>query len=328
MREENMRIGRTWCIAAIVLIASTMGALSQSRPTRPITVISAFSAGNAADVIGRLVLDQASKEIGQPFVIENRPGGGGIVGVSAAARAEPDGHTILLHASTFSSQVVMHKNLPYDPLTDFTPIIPFGTQPLVLVAGTSKGYKTAADLIAAAKAKPGSLNFASAGVGSTSHMAGLRFIRAAGIDVQHIPFRGPTEAFTEVISGRVDFFFLPLSPALSLVKQEKIAALAVGSAKRARALPGVPTTAEIGMPSVVYQFWTGLFAPAKTPSAAVKKIHAATKTALNVPSISDRLLQMGVEPLPMSAEEFAKFFRDDVTATVKLAKEAGIGPAN
>lgn len=323
-----MRIGRAWYIAAIVLIASATGALPQSWPTRPITVISAFSAGNAADVIGRLVLDHASKEIGQPFVIENRPGGGGTIGVAAAARAEPDGYTILLHASTFSSQVVMHKNLPYDPLTDFAPIVPFGIQPLVLVVGTSKGFTTAAELVAAAKAKPGSMNFASAGIGSTSHMAGLRFIRAAGIDVQHIPFRGPTEAFTEVMSGRVDFFFLPLAPALSLVKQNKIVALAVGSANRAPALPHVPTTAEIGLPNAAYQFWTGLFAPARTPPSVVKRLHAATEAALNNPSISSRLAQMGVEPLRMSPEEFSKFFHDDVSATVKLAKEAGIGPAN
>lgn len=316
------------CCTAILLAANASPASSQSWPSRPITVISAFSAGNAADVIGRLVLDQASKQIGQPFVIENRPGGGGTIGVTAAARAEPDGYTILLHASTFSAQVVMHKNLPYDPLKDFAPIIPLGIQPLVLVTGTSKGFKTMADLIAAAKANPGSMNFASAGIGSTSHMAGLRFLHAAGINVQHIPFRGPTEAFTEVMSGRVDFFFLPLAPALSLVKQGKIVALAVGSDKRAPTLPDIPTTTELGLPTATYRFWTGLFAPAKTSPTIIDKLHAAINRALNVPTVSSRLAQMGVDPLAMSADQFAKYFREDVTGTVRLAKEAGIGPVN
>ncbi len=175
-----MHMTRASCAAIIVLLAGTATSLSQTWPSRPISVVSVFSAGNATDTVARIVLEQVSKDIGQPFVLENRPGGGGTVGVAAVAKAEPDGYTMLLHASTFSSQIVMHKNLPYDSLNDFTPIVPFGIQPLVLVVGTSKGFKTAADLITAAKAAPGSLNFASAGVGATSHLAGLRFIRAAG----------------------------------------------------------------------------------------------------------------------------------------------------
>ncbi|MGD9925685.1 MAG: Bug family tripartite tricarboxylate transporter substrate binding protein [Pseudorhodoplanes sp.] len=323
-----MHMTRASCAAIIVLLASTAASLSQSWPSRPISVVSVFSAGNATDTVARIVLDQVSKDIGQPFVIENRPGGGGTVGVAAVAKAEPDGYTMLLHASTFSSQVVMHKNLSYDSLNDFTPIVPFGIQPLVLVVGTSKGFRTAGDLIAAAKAAPGSLNFASAGVGATSHLAGLRFIRAAKIDVQHIPFRGPSEAFTEVMAGRIDFFFLPLAPAIGLVKEGKIVALAVSSTKRAPTLPDIPTVVEIGYPGAAYQFWAGLFAPAKTSRAIIDKLHAATMRALTLPAVNSRLSQMGVEPLTMSVEQFGEFFREDMTATVRLAKEAGIGPAN
>lgn len=323
-----MRAIRASFCMGLLLLGATSGVVAQTWPSRPIVVISAFSAGNAADVIGRVVLDQASRQIGQPFVIENRPGGGGTVGVNAAAKAEPDGYTVLLHSSTFSAQVILHKNLPYDPLTDFVPVVPLGIQPLVLVTGSSKPFKSAADLIAAAKANPGSLNYASAGIGATSHMAALGFLHAAGIKAQHIPFRGPTEAFTEVVSGRVDFFFLPLAPALHLVKDGKVRALVVGSAKRAPALPDVPTTAEIGLPGAAYHFWTALFVPAKTPSAIIDKLHAATAEALKVPVVQERLSQLGVEPLLMGPEQFAKYFRDDVTATVKLAKEAGIGPAN
>ncbi|MGE3991522.1 Bug family tripartite tricarboxylate transporter substrate binding protein [Pseudorhodoplanes sp.] len=323
-----MRSTRVLYVAITILLANGAGALAQSWPSRPISVVSVFSAGNATDTVARVVLDSVARELGQAFVIENRPGGGGTIGVAAVAKAEPDGHTILLHASTFSSQVVMHKTLPYDPVNDFTPVVLFGSQPLVLVVGTSKGFKTAADLVAAAKAAPSSLNFASAGVGATSHLAALRFIRAAGIDVQHIPFRGPTEAFTEVMAGRVDFFFLPMAPAINLVKQGKIVALAVSSVKRAPALPDIPTTSEIGYPDAAFQFWAGLFLPAKTPRTIADKLHAATMRALRLPAVSSRLSEMGVEPLPMSVDQFGTYFRDDLAATVKLAKEAGIGPAN
>ena len=310
--------------AALVAIISP--AAAQEWPTRAITAISPFSAGNANDIVGRVVLDPVSKQLGQPIVVENRPGGGGSIGANAVAKSAPDGYTILLHSSSFSAEVVLHKTLPYDPLGDFTAVIPFGAQPSVLVAAPSKGFKTVADIVAAAKANPGSLNFASAGVGSASHMAAERFRVSAGFTAQHIPFRGPAEAFAEVMAGRIDFYFLPIAPALPVVADGKLMALAVSTPERAPALPNVPTTAEAGFPGASYLFWGGLFVPKKTPNSIVVRLHDEAKKALDLPSVQERLSKVGVQPLPMTSEQFDKFFRDDVAVTVKLAKEVGIKP--
>jgi tripartite-type tricarboxylate transporter receptor subunit TctC len=192
-------------VTGAVALVSAVGALAADWPTRPIQVISPFSAGSANEIVGRIALDQVSRQIGQPFVIENRPGGGGTIGAAMVAKADPDGYTLLLHSASLSSQVVLHKTLPYDPIHDFAPIILFGIQPSVLVAAPAKGFKTVADLVAAAKARPGALNFASAGIGSASHMAAERLRLAAGINVQHVPFRGPVEAFTEVMRDASTF---------------------------------------------------------------------------------------------------------------------------
>jgi tripartite-type tricarboxylate transporter receptor subunit TctC len=314
--------------AIAALIATTSAALPQAWPTRTIQVISPFTAGNANDTVARIVLEQVSRQIGQTIVIENRPGGGGTIGVGAVAKADPDGHMILMHSSSFSASMVLHKSLPYDTLKDFTPVVMFGVQPSVLVTAPSKGYTTLAELVAAAKAKPGVLNYASAGIGSASHMAAERLRLAAGISAQHIPFRGPVEAFTEVVAGRIDYYFLPIAPALPLIGEGKLAALAVSTPTRAPSLPNVPTTAEAGYPDASYLFWGGLFVPVKTPRSTVTRLHEETRKALDVPSVQERLAKLGVQPMPMSQEQFDKFFRDDVASTVKLAKDIGLAPTN
>jgi tripartite-type tricarboxylate transporter receptor subunit TctC len=301
---------------------------AQSWPSRPITVISPFTAGNANDIVGRIVLDQVTKQIGQNFVLENRPGGGTIIGVNAAAKAAPDGYTLLLHSSSFSSAHVLHRKRPYDTLADFQPVVMLGVQPTVLVTSPAKPYRTVADLVAAAKAKPGELNFASAGIGAASHLAAEQFRHAADFQAQHVPFRGPTEAFTEVMAGRIDFYFLPLAPALSLVQSGKMRALAIGADKRIEALPDVPTMAEAGLPQATYHFWGGLFLPVKTPRPIVDKLHDEAAKALALDAVKEKLLQVGVQTMPMTIEEFDKYFRDDVAATVKLAAEAGIKPVD
>ena len=319
---------RPFCGAVAVLLAGASTAAAEAWPTRPIQVISPFTAGNANDIIGRVVLDQVSKRLGQPFIIETRPGGGGTIGAAAAAKADPDGYTFLLHSSSLSSQVVLHRNLPYDPIRDFAAVAMFGIQPSVLVVAPSKGFKTVADLVAAAKARPGALNFASAGIGAASHMAAERLRLAAGIDVQHIPFRGPVEAFTEVMAGRIDFYFLPIAPALPVISQGQVVALAVSTPQRAAALPNVPTTAEAGYPDAKYVFWGGLSAPVKTPRPIIEKLHAEVQKVLELPEIQERLAKLGVQPQPMSVDEFDAFFREDVTATIKLGKDAHIEPTN
>ena len=188
------------------------------------------------------MLEQVGRQVGQAIIIDNRGGAGGTIGVGQAARATPDGYTILFHSASFSSAYVTHKTLPYDTFKDFIAVAPVGISPSVLVVSPSNGYKTAADLIAAAKAKPGAMNFASAGIGAASHLAAEKFNVAAGIKSQHVPFKGPVEALTEVMAGRIDYYFLPIAPALALIKDGKVTALAVSSDKRAPSLPDVPTT--------------------------------------------------------------------------------------
>jgi tripartite-type tricarboxylate transporter receptor subunit TctC len=252
---------RLWPLTAAMLLAVPAAASAQAWPERTIQAIVPFAAGAANDIVGRIVLEQVSKQVGQPIVVENRPGAGGTLGVSAVGKAAPNGYSILVHSSSFSSAYSLYKSLPYDTLNDFTAVVALGKTPTVLVTSPSKGFKSAADLIAAAKAKPGAMNFASAGIGSVSHLSAERFRLAAGIDAQHIPFRGPNEAFTEVMAGRIDFYFLPLAPALPLVKEGQLIALAVSSDTRTPSLPDVPTTIELGLKDSTYLFWTGISYP-------------------------------------------------------------------
>jgi tripartite-type tricarboxylate transporter receptor subunit TctC len=311
--------------AALTGATATMTAVrAEDWPSRPMLTISPFAAGAANDIVARIVLDQAGRDIGQPFVLENRPGGGGIVGVASVVRADPDGYTLLLSSASMSSAAILHKSLPYDALRDLAPIAMFGVQPSVLVAAPAKGFKTVADLVAAAKARPGELNFASAGIGSASHIAGERFRLAAGLNVQHVPYRGPVEALADVMTGRIDFYFLPIAPALAQINQGKVVALAVSTPKRAPALPDVPTVAEAGYPDASYLFWGGISAPAKTPRAIVDKLHDAVQKALDMPAVQDKLQKLGVQPMPMTPAEFGKFFADDVAAMIELGKAANI----
>jgi tripartite-type tricarboxylate transporter receptor subunit TctC len=316
--------------AALLIAGFILGPLTalpasaQTYPSRNITAIIPFAAGNANDVTARIVFEQLQKQLGQPIVIESKPGAGGTIGVGQAAKATPDGYTVLFHSATFSASYVTHKWLPYETLGDFTAVSAVGISPSVLVASPSKGYKTAADLVTAAKANPGKLDFASAGIGAASHLAAAKFNIAAGINAQHIPFKGPVEAMAELMAGRIDYYFLPLAAAIAQIKGGTVTALAVSSDKRAPQLPDVPTTAEIGYPAAAYAFWNGLFVPAKTPPDVVAKLYQETQKAIADPTVKERLAKVGVEPLVMSQPEFQKYFEADVKSTDELAKKAGI----
>jgi tripartite-type tricarboxylate transporter receptor subunit TctC len=310
-------------VASALLITLIQLASAQSNwPDRTITAVVPFAAGAANDIVGRIVFEQVSKQVNQPIVFENRPGAGGTLGANLVAKAAPNGNTVLVHSSSFASALSLYKTLPYDTFNDFAAVLPLGNSPTVLVVAPSKGFKTVADLIAAAKAKPGAMNFASAGIGSTSHLAAERFRLSAGIEAQHIPFRGPNEAFTEVLAGRIDFYFLPLAPALPLVKEGQLTALAVSSEKRAI----VPTTTELGLKDSTYLFWTAVFLPAKTPRDIVNKLHEESRKALLVPAVQERIAKTGNEPMPMTVDEFDAFFKQDVRSTAKLMQQIGIKP--
>jgi tripartite-type tricarboxylate transporter receptor subunit TctC len=310
----------------VVLLGDDQAFAAQDWPARPVLTVSPFTAGSANDVVARLVLDQVGQQVGQAFVVENRSGGGGIVGVASVVRAEPDGYTLLLSSASMSSAVILHSALPYDELHDLVPIAMLGLQPSVLVAAPGKGFKTVAELVAAAKAKPRQLDFASAGIGSASHIAGERFRLAAGLQVQHIPYRGPVEALSDLMTGRIDFYFLPIAPALPLIKQGKVLALAVSTPARTQSLPDVPTIGEAGYPDAEYLFWGGISAPVKTPRPIVEKLNREVNKALAMPAVEQKLQNLGVQPKPMNPDQFAKFFADDVAAMVKLGKDANITP--
>ena len=295
-------------------------------PSRPIRVISPFQPGSASDTVGRVVLDQVSQELGQPIVIETKPGAGGTMGFSDVAKADPDGYTVVTSSTSMGTEMVLHQHLPYDPLKDFVHVASFGVQPNVLVTSTQSGFKTVADLVAAAKAKPGTLTFASAGIGSSSHMAGERFRLAAGIDVRHVPFRD--QGLTEVMAGRIDYYFVPLAAAASALGSGKLNVLAVSSPQRNALLPDVPSIAEAGYPKAEFRFWVGLSAPAKTPRAIVDKLHDAVEKALADPALLQKLAKVGVTPELMSVDDFNKYVNDDLKSTAELAKEANIQPTD
>jgi tripartite-type tricarboxylate transporter receptor subunit TctC len=311
-------------LVPLFLLALSLQAAAQSYPSQPIRMIAPFPPGGSVDIMARLIGEPLDRQLGQRIIVENRSGASGNLGMEAAARATPDGYTILFHSATFSASYVTHKTLPYDTLTDYIPVSAVGISPSVLVAAPSKGFKTAADLITAAKAKPGELNYASAGIGAASHLAAEKFRVAAGIKAQHVPFKGPVEALTEVMAGRIDYYFLPIAPALNNIKSGTVTALAVSSDKRAPQLPDVPTTAEIGLPAAAYAFWNGVFVPAKTPRDVVDRLYQETQKAIADPGVKERLAKLGIEPLPMSQPEFERYFKADVMDTEKLAKEAGI----
>jgi len=323
-RNHLAALGRA-AIAAVLMLAAA-AAQAQQYPTRQIRVISPYPAGSASDTVTRVVLDKVAQLIGQPMVVEVKPGAGGSLGFATVAHAEPDGYTLVTSSSSMATESVLHSKLPYDPLRDFVPVVLIGISPSLLVASKQSGFQTVADLVAAAKAKPGAVTFASAGIGSSSHMAAERLRLAANIDVRHVPFR--EGGLLEVMAGRIDFYYIPLAAAATALKSDKLTLLAVSSPARAPVLPNVPSIVEAGYPGAVFRFWNGISAPAKTPPEVVQKLHDVTEEALKDPAVREKLAKLGVEPTPMSVAEFGKFFIDDLAATVDLAKQANIKPVD
>ena len=310
--------------ALIVLVVTAVAANAQQYPNRPIRLISPYPAGSASDTVTRVVLDQVSQLIGQPMVIELKPGAGGATGFASVARSDPDGYTLVTSSSSMATETVLHSKLPYDPIKDFVHVVLLGTSPNILVASAKSGFKSVEDLVKAAKEKPGTLTFASAGIGSSSHMAAERFRLAAKIDVRHVPFK--EGGLVQVMAGNIDFYFIPLAAAASAISSDKLIILAVSSPKRVSVLPNVPSVVEAGYPDAVFRFWNGISAPVKTPASIVNKLHDVTEEALKLPAVQEKLAKLGVEPAQISTDEFMKFVKDDIEATVQLAKQADIKP--
>jgi tripartite-type tricarboxylate transporter receptor subunit TctC len=309
--------------ALLGLSSACMQVAAQSYPTKPIRVVVPLSAGSGTDIVARTVMDQVSQQIGQPIIIENRLGAGGTIGIASVARAEPDGYTLLIQSTSFVVAAATYANLSYDSRKDFAGITALASLPNVLVVAPNK-YKTLQDLVAAAKANPGKMNYASVGAGSAAHLNGERFRMATGIDVQHIPYRGGPEGLAAVMSGDCDFYFLPVAPARGLVAGGKLAILAVSGSQRSSQLPDIPTTVEAGFPNSEYDFWVGLWAPKNTPRAIVDRLNAETVKALQNPAVKAKLANIAGEPMPMTAAQYDDFVSKEIDLNTTLAKAAGV----
>jgi len=314
-------------VFALALAASTVMVITSVTraaewPTRPIHVLMPLSAGSAIDVITRVVCEQLSVKLGQPIIIDNRPGASGTIAARAVATADPDGYTLLAHSSALVISPATVANIPYDTIRDFAPIAPLGNLPTVLVVSPSGNVKTVHDLVALGKQRP--ITFGSIGVGSPIHLAMERFRLSAGIKAQAIPFKGAPEALVEAMTGRIDVYYSPLLPALPLIRDHKLIALAVSSPERSASIPDVPTTTEAGYKNSSYRFWEGLFAPAKTPREIINKLHTEIEKTMQETSVRERLAKLGVQPMPMTVEEFTQFVKDELVVNAELAKAAGI----
>ena len=311
-------------LAAAALLA-VGGVMAQAAyPSKPIRFLVPFTAGSGTDLIARTVADTMSKSMGQTIIIENKPGAGGTIAASQVAKGEADGYTVLVHSSGHALNPAIYSTIGYDTLKDLTGITPLAALPNVLVVNPAKGWKSVADLVAAAKAKPGSLNYASAGVGSATHLNAEKFRLQAGIEALHVPYKGTPEAMTNVIGGSNDWFFAPLASALPLVKDGKLQALAVSTPARSPALPQIPTSVEAGVPGSDYTFWVGMIVASNTPAPVVKRLHDEALKALANPDVKERMNKLGADPFPMSVDAFNAFIKTEVDAAAVIAKAASL----
>jgi len=312
----------SFLLLAALLFAQLASA--QTWPTKPVKIVVPFTAGSATDILARTAGQKLQDMWGQPVVIDNRPGAGGTIGTGIVAKSPPDGYTLLVNSAAQAYNPAIYPSLPFDTAKEFIDVGAVAGQPNVLVVAPATGYKKTADLIAAAKQKPGELNYGSAGIGSGTHLNAEKFRLASGISAVHVPYKGTPEALTDTMTGRVTYFFSPISAALPNIREGKLVALAVSTAKRSSVLPNVPTIAESGLPGFDYNLWIGMFAPAGTPADIVDKIAMDLAKVMQLPDVKERLAGMGAEAMPMSQKDFTKFVNDEIADAAKVVKAADI----
>ncbi len=320
IRARKADLGRWLAVLGLTVMCGEV--LAQAWPAKPVKMIVTFTPGSAVDLVARTLSDPLSAQLGQPVLVENRPGASTTIGAAQVARADPDGHTILMTSSAHTVAPFLYTALAYDTGQDFAGVTTLANLPTVLVVAPSKGFKSVHDLVAAARAKPGSINFASAA--ASTHLNAERFRRSAKFEAVHIPFKGAPEALTEVMTGRVDFYFSPIAPAMPMLKDGRVVALAVGSSKRASAFPDLPTTIEAGFPDSEYNFWIGMFVPTKTPRPVVARLYQENLKTLQLPAVRERIGKLGAEPMTMAPEEFDAFVKEELGTNAVLVKAAGI----
>jgi tripartite-type tricarboxylate transporter receptor subunit TctC len=312
--------------AACAAFLAAGAAYGQGYPSKPVRLIISFTPGSATDIVGRIVAAKLSENWGQPVVAENRPGAGGSIGSAVVVQSPPDGYTLLANSSAHASNPAMYAKLPYDTLKDFTNLSPLAGQPNVLIVGPQSGWKTLADFIAAAKAKPGDLNFSSAGMGSGTHLNLEKLKLMTGTSVTHVPYKGTPEAIGDTIAGRVCCYFAPITAAVPHVTGGKVVALGVSSTTRSALLPDVPTIAEAGVPGFEYNLWVGLWGPPGMPPDLAAKMNKDVQAALASPDVKERLQKLGAEPMQMTIPEFTQFVQREVADSQRIIQAAGIMP--
>ena len=311
-------------VLTLALSAFCSGAFAQAWPTRPIRVLVPFPPGGGTDVIARESTHQVSKATGWTFVIENRPGAGGNLGVDAVAKAKPDGYTIVLgQTSNLAINPTLYSKMPYDSQKDLAPIVVLAKAPLVMVTGADSPYRSLSDVVTTAKAKPGDLNFASPGNGTVSHLANEMFQKAAGVRTQHVPYKGVAQALTDIVSGTVDLYMSAVPTLIGQIRLGKLHPLAVTSAQRIADLPDVPTFAESGYPGFDAATWYGLVAPAGTPEEIIARLNTEFNAALKTPELSRRLADEGAQPGGGTSEEFKALIASEIPRWGQVVKDAG-----
>jgi tripartite-type tricarboxylate transporter receptor subunit TctC len=314
-------------LAATVLGAAPVSSpFAQGFPSGTVKIVVPFTAGSATDIMARVVGERLGPGLGQTVIVENRPGAGGTIGISQVAKSAPDGLTVVVVSTGHVVNHVLYKDLQYDTIRDFAGVAPLATLPSVLIVPPSLGAKSVRDLVAMAKAKPGQLNFGTAGVGSAAHINQEKFNQATGIQAVHIPFKGTPEILNETMGGRIQLAWVPLVSSVGPIRDGKLLPLAVSTPSRSPTLPEVPTIAEAGYPGGEFNFWVGMLAPAKTPREVVSRLNAEINKAMEQPEVRQRVAQLGAEPMPMSPVRFDAFIKEQYEELGKVMQAAGAKP--
>jgi tripartite-type tricarboxylate transporter receptor subunit TctC len=299
---------------------------AQDYPTKTIRIVIPLTPGSGADIAGRIVAARMSEHWKQPVIVENRPGAGGQIGTAAVIKSEADGYTLLVQSSSHAANPAIYKSLPYDPLKDTVDVAILGKTPYVMVTAANGPYKNLKSLIEAARAKPGELPFASAGIGTSTHLAAEYVVAMARLKMIHVPFKGSPDAMQDVLGGRSVFYMAPINAGMNLVKDGKLTALGVSTRTRAEVLPDVPTLDEQGLPGYDMTLWFGMWAPANTPPQVVKKLNESVNAIVSEPNVKDQFAKLGILPAPMNAEDFGKFVRSEIEVYRKIVRAAAIEP--
>ena len=311
-------------LAFLLLFAAS--AQAQDYPSRPIRFIVPLTPGSGADIAGRIIAKHLSDVFKQPVLVENRPGAGGIIGTQAMMSAEADGYTLLIQSASHAANPAIYKSLPYDPLKDIVDVAMLGMTPYVMIAAKGGQYPTLKALIDAARANPGQIPFASAGVGTSTHLAAEYVLQTAGVKMLHIPYKGSPEAIQDTIAGRTAFYMAPLDAAIGQLKDSKIAAFGVSTAKRAQIVQDIPTLAEQGLANYNLSLWFGMWARAGTPPAVIQKLNAGVNAVLQGQDAREQFGRIGIAPVRMKTDEFARFVREQMATFRKIATAADIQP--